>query len=144
MIAQRLANFARLPFTRFLVAGGIAALVNISARLILSNFMSFGLAIVIAYLIGMSTAYVLMRLFVFAASGKHVAHEYLRFGIVNLFALVQVWLVSEGLVHLLMPAVGWTWQAETIAHTIGVLSPVATSYAGHKWFTFAKSPEIAQ
>ncbi len=144
MITQRLADFAKSPFPRFLVAGGIAALVNILARMILSNFISFGLAIVIAYLIGMSTAYLLMRLFVFAASGRPLAHEYMRFGLVNLLALGQVWLVSEGLARLLFPAVGWTWQAETIAHTIGVLSPVAASYVGHKWFTFAKRSEIAQ
>ena len=136
--------FARVlasPFSRFVFAGGVAAVVNIMARIALSQVMSYGLAIIIAYLIGMSTAYVLMRIFVFERSGKSVAHEYVRFGLVNIFALMQVWIVSEGLVQWLFPTIGFDWHAETVAHTIGVLSPVAASYFGHRFFTFAKPTE---
>jgi putative flippase GtrA len=89
----------------------------------------------------MTTAYLLMKLFVFEASGKSVPHEYVRFGIVNLVALAQVWLVSEGLARWLFPAIGFFWHGETIAHVIGVLSPVAASYTGHKSFTFARNKE---
>ena len=62
--------------------------------------------------------------------------QYVRFTIVNLFALLQVWLLSVGLANWLFPKLGFTWHAELIAHTIGVLSPVVTSYYGHKLFTF--------
>lgn len=129
---------SRAPFARFIAAGGIAALVNIVSRILLSKAMAFEIAIVIAYLIGMTTAYVLMKLFVFEASGKSVPHEYLRFGLVNLLALAQVWTVSEVLLRWLFPPIGFVWHAETVAHTIGVLSPVAVSYMGHKSFTFAR------
>jgi putative flippase GtrA len=137
----RLAALFKAPFSRFMIAGGIAACVNILSRIGLSYLLSYGMAIVVAYLIGMTTAYVLMKLFVFDASGKSVSHEYVRFGIVNLVALAQVWLVSEGLVHWLFPSIGFTWHGETIAHTIGVLSPVATSYIGHRSFTFARKKD---
>jgi len=108
----------------------------------LSQITNYSAAIVIAYLIGMTTAYVLMKLFVFEKSGRSVQHEYLRFGLVNLVALVQVWTVSVGLARLLFPWIGFNHHAETVAHVIGVLSPIASSYFMHKYFTFssAKTP----
>ena len=124
-------------FVRFAISGGIAAVVNISARIALSQVMSYSAAIVLAYVIGMTTAYVLMLVFVFDASGSSVANEYLRFGLVNLIALLQVWLVSMGLADWLFPGIGFTWHSHTVAHIVGVLSPIATSYFGHKSFTFA-------
>ena len=126
------------PFLRFLLTGGFAAGVNILSRIALSQIMSFQVAVVIAYLIGMTTAYVLARAFVFQRSGHRVQTEYLRFTIVNLVALAQVWLVSVGLALWLFPAIGYTFHAELVAHVIGVASPVFTSYYGHKLFTFRR------
>jgi putative flippase GtrA len=134
-----LSTIARLRgsrFLRFVMTGGLAAGVNILSRLALSQIVSYEVAIVLAYLTGMTTAFILARFFVFAPSGRSMHGEFLRFGLVNLVALLQVWLVSVGLAHYLFPAVGLTWHAETIAHVIGVLSPVVTSYYGHKRFSF--------
>lgn len=123
-------------FIRFVFAGGIAAVVNIVTRILLSSILSFQVSVVLAYLVGMVTAFVLTRYFVFPASGRFVGGEMTRFTIVNLVALAQVWVVSVGLAKLVFPLVGFTWHAELVAHTIGVLSPVITSYLGHKHFTF--------
>lgn len=128
-------------FSRFVIAGGIAAIVNILSRIVLSQFMTFGVAVVVAYLVGMTTAYLMMRQFVFDSSGKSVPHEYIRFGFVNLIGLVQVWTISVGLARWFVPLIHFHWHPETVAHLIGVLSPVATSYVGHKLFTFARSGE---
>lgn len=121
----------------FLVAGGVAAGVNIVSRIILNLVMPYEVAIVVAYLCGMTTAYVLNKMFVFAASGRAVADEYLRFTLVNLAAIVQVWIVSVGLARFVFPAIGFAWHVETVAHVIGVIVPVFTSYLGHKHFSFA-------
>ncbi|MCD1634197.1 GtrA family protein [Martelella mediterranea] len=128
----------RSPFMRFLFAGGVAALVNILTRIELSNFMGFTPAIIIAYLFGMTTAYVLMRAFAFERSGRHLHQEYIRFGLVNLFALFQIWLISVGLEDYVFPWIGFVRHSETVAHSIGVLSPTITSYFLHKYFTFSK------
>lgn len=129
-------------FLTFVLAGAIAAGVNWVSNLALHLFMPLQLSVVIAYLIGMTTAYALNRIYVFKASGRTVPEEYGRFAIVNAVALAQVWLVTIGLYELLMPAIGWTlWPAE-IAHAIGVASPVITSYFGHRYFTFGpKRPQ---
>ncbi len=69
----------RHRFLLFLAAGGVAAIVNIVSRILLNYVMPYEVAIVVAYLCGMTTAYVLNRLFVFDASGRSIHGEYLRF-----------------------------------------------------------------
>lgn len=126
-------------FVLFVFVGGVAASINILSRIALNVVMSYEIAIVGAYICGMTTAYVLNRLFVFAASGRGITSEYLRFTLVNLAAVVQVWIVSVGLARLVLPSIGFTWHPETVAHVIGVTIPVFTSYFGHKYFSFARS-----
>ena len=127
----------RKRFALFLFAGGTAALVNILSRIAFNWLMPYEVAIVVAYLCGMTTAYLLNKRFVFASSGRGVASEYTRFALVNLAAVAQVWVVSVGLARLVFPAISFTWHAETVAHVMGVMIPVFTSYVGHKHFSFA-------
>lgn len=133
---DKLADLLNRPFIRFALSGGLAAAANILSRMALSQITNYSAAIIIAYLIGMTTAYILMKLFVFEKSGRSVQHEYLRFGLVNLIALVQVWAVSFGLARLMFPWIGFSFYAETVAHIVGVLSPIFASYFMHKYFTF--------
>jgi putative flippase GtrA len=130
-------NGERRRFVLFLLAGGTAALVNVLSRIALNWVMPYEVAIVVAYLVGMTVAYTLNRVFVFEASGRGVHDEYLRFALVNLLAVAQVWIVSVALARFAFPWLGFTWHADTVAHVIGVVVPVATSYLGHKHFTFA-------
>lgn len=81
----------------FVLAGGVAVAANIASRWLLSSIMPFGYAVVVAYLIGMATAFTLTRQFVFEQSNRHVGGKMTRFILVNLAALVQVWIVSVGL-----------------------------------------------
>lgn len=125
-------------FTRFLLVGGFAALVNFITRIIFSEWMSFRVAIIVAYLVGMITAYILSRAVVFEASGKHPGHELFYFSLVNLVAVVQVWLISVGLAEYAFPYFAFDFYPEEIAHLVGLGIPVITSYLGHKYFSFAK------
>ena len=127
-----------LQFLKFLVTGGIAALVNLLSRYALNFVMSFEAAVVVAYLLGMTTAYLLARRFVFDASGRSVASEVRRFVLVNIVALGFVWVISVGLARVVFPAIGMTWHADDIAHLIGVLAPAVTSFIGHRFYTFAR------
>jgi putative flippase GtrA len=136
-----MAGEERRRFALFVLAGGIAAGVNIVSRIALNYAMPYEAAIVVAYLAGMTTAYLLNKFFVFEASGRSAGSEYLRFALVNLAAVAQVWIVSVGLARLVFPAIGFAWHAETVAHVIGVAVPVFTSYLGHKHFSFAGKPD---
>lgn len=119
-----------------MLVGAAAAAVNILSRVAISQFVRFEYAVVLAFPIALTFAFVMSRWFVFESSGRNVPVQYLRFLIVNLFALVQIWLVSVGLTRFLFPAIGWTWYPELLAHTLAVASPVFTSYYAHKAFTF--------
>lgn len=131
---------AARQFWTFLLVGGLAALVNWFSRIMFSaQGVPFEIAVVIAYLFGMVTAYLLSRMFVFEKTGRSLAGEIWRFTLVNMVALVMVWVVSVTLERWLLPAINWTWRPAEVAHGIGVISPVITSYFGHRFFTFGKA-----
>jgi putative flippase GtrA len=121
---------------RFILTGGTSAVLNALSRILFSLVVTYELAIVLAYLVGMVTAYVLARIFVFPRSGRSAPQEFLRFALVNVVSLTQVWAVSVGLAYHLFPAIGLAWQPELVAHVIGLASITVTSYYLHKHFSF--------
>jgi putative flippase GtrA len=127
-------------FATFLLTGGVAAAANIAARWLLEFVVSFEAAVAYAFLVGLATGFLLARLFVFKVTTGNAHWQFVRYTIVNVIALVQVWLISVGLARLVFPAIGIPWLGETAAHVIGVLSPVASSYVLHKRFSF-RSPD---
>ena len=123
-------------FVRFLFAGGIAAAANYGSRFLFSRWVGYEQAIVLAYLVGMFVAFVLMRGHVFEAKGKALAPQVVKFVGVNFLAVLQTLIISVVLARWVLPAWGVTDHAEALAHLVGVLIPVVTSYFGHKLFTF--------
>nr|WP_282452900.1 GtrA family protein [Lysobacter sp. CAU 1642] len=123
----------------FLVAGGISALANFGSRIVLSWWMPYVSAIVIAYCIGMVVAFLLNRLFVFKAATNPIIEQGMWFVLINLAAVAQTIMVSLFLARLLFPAAGMSFHPETVAHAIGVVVPVVTSYIGHRHLTFRQS-----
>ena len=121
---------------RFLAAGGVAAAANYGSRFLFSEWLRYEWAIVLAYVVGMAVAFLLMRSYVFNASGKPPARQIAIFAAVNLLALLQTLLVSIALARWVLPYVGVVSRTEAIAHFVGVLVPVVTSYIGHRLFTF--------
>ena len=123
-------------FVLFAVAGGTAALVNILARIGFNLVTPFEVAVVLAYTVAMTVAFMLNRHYVFKASDGELPLQYFRFFVVNLIALAQVFTVSVLLARVIFPWIAFTWKAETVAHVLGVLSPIFTSYTLHKSYTF--------
>lgn len=125
-------------FFQFLLVGGLAAGINFISRIGFSEFVSYRTAIVLAYLIGMLTAFILSKHYVFEQSGRPFKDELRDFTIVNIFAVIQVWLISVGLAEYFFPYISFTFYPEEIAHLIGLGIPAITSYFGHKYFSFRK------
>lgn len=123
-------------FIKFVLVGGFAAMVNFSSRIVYSKYIGFGSAIIIAYVTGMITAYLLAKFFVFTPSAHHTVKEIGYFILVNLAAVLQTWLVSMFLFHYLLEWLGVTVFKEEISHFIGICVPVFSSYIGHKYLTF--------
>jgi putative flippase GtrA len=123
-------------FIRFVAVGGFAALVNVGSRVVINEYTNYRVAVALAYLCGMVTAFTLSKLLVFERTGRATHHEFLWFTVVNALAAVQVWLISVGLAEYYFPWAGFAWKPELVAHVIGVSVPVATSYLGHKHLSF--------
>lgn len=126
----------RREFARFLVAGGLAALANALSRMAFSLALPLEAAVVLAYLVGMATAFLLMRSRVFPPGEGSVRRQAGRFAAVNALALLQTFVVTLLLARWLLPGMGLGSHVEDIAHVIGVAVPIVTSYLGHKHYSF--------
>ena len=129
-------SFASRQFLVFLLTGGFAAAVNFGSRILYNRAMPFSPAVICAYITGMITAFVLAKLFVFRESQQATHHAAGWFILVNVVAVAQTWAISMLLVKWGLPALGVTAFAREIAHGVGVVVPVFTSYLGHKHFSF--------
>lgn len=134
-----ISDFKSKQFLSFLFAGGFAAVVNFGSRFFYNEYMSFGNAVITAYITGMITAFVLSKLFVFDKSIHSTKKEFIYFTLVNVIAIIQTYVISIGLAEYLFPGIGFTFYPHAIAHAVGVVFPVFTSFIGHKYFSFKVS-----
>ncbi len=128
--------FLSRQFLVFLLTGGTAAVINFGSRILYNHWLGFSASIMLAYLTGMITAFILAKLFVFRDSTQALHRSALFFILVNLVAVMQTWLISLGMAYYLLPAIGITSYVRELAHATGVVVPVFTSYLGHKRWSF--------
>lgn len=121
---------------RFVLAGGMAAVVNFCSRMLLSLFLPYAAAIVVAYAIGMATAFLLNRQFVFQEATNRLHEQIAWFVAVNALAVLQTLIISLALADYVLPWAGITWHVHEIAHAVGIMAPIFTSYIGHQRLTF--------
>ncbi|MGM8227438.1 GtrA family protein [Cellvibrio sp. ARAG 10.3] len=133
--------FAKRQFVVFIVTGGVAALVNFLSRILFNQWLSFSSSVILAYLCGMVTAYVLAKIFVFTESEQKLGQSILYFCLVNAVAVLQTWLLSMLFAYYILPFLGVTRFVHEIAHIVGIIFPVFTSYYGHKRFSFKESKQ---
>lgn len=124
---------------RFLAAGGSAAVLNMGSRWLFGHVTSYELSVALAYGVGVASAFVLMRLFVFEPAGDAPHAQFSRFVLVNVLGFAVVWVVSVGLARGVFPTLGFRWHADTVAHAFGVATSALTSYQGHRLFSFKAS-----
>ncbi|MEM9243841.1 MAG: GtrA family protein [Pseudomonadota bacterium] len=130
-------HFFQKQFMGFLLVCGFAAIVNFGSRIILGVWMSYATSIIIAYILGIITAYFLCRLFVFKQSRNTPYKQIFYFILVNIFAILQTLLVSVILAYWIFAYfIKNQFLREEIAHFIGICVPAFTSYIGHKYLSF--------
>ena len=120
----------------FLACGGFAAFVNFSSRILFSAYLDLYFSITFAYIFGMITAYYLFKNFVFVSHKGNKEGSPLIFFIVNVIALLQIYIVTV----LLKDSFYKYFDNEYlyVAHGLAILSSVFSSYWLHKNFTFIK------
>jgi putative flippase GtrA len=128
-------HFLSRQFLIFLVTGGLAACVNFGSRILYNRWLDFSSSVVLAYLTGMVTAFLLARAFVFRDGSQSMQKSAAIFVLVNGVAVLQTWGISMALYYLL-PLAGLTRHVPELAHAVGIMVPVFTSYLGHKKYSF--------
>lgn len=133
---NKLLDYFSIEFIKFLTVSGFAAAVNFTARILIDNLTSYAAAIVLAYVVGMITAFSLNKLFVFKKGQKNSVRQFMIFTLVNVAAILQTLVISILLRDYFFPSVGFGFHTDEVAHIIGLGVPAFTSYLGHKYFSF--------
>lgn len=126
----------RKQFLLFLLVSGVAAAANLLSRVAFNLWMPYTASIMAAFCIGLTVAFLLNRLLVFSSAANAVHEQAFWFIVINAIAALQTLVVSLVFLRFVLPSIGVDWHDETIAHAVGVATPVFTSYIGHKRLTF--------
>lgn len=124
---------------RFLLAGGLASLVNWLARFPLSLVLPFDLAVGTAYVVGMALGFWLYRAWVFPGSALPLSTQLGRFIAVNALGLAVV-LIGARLLVEAIDASGFApvGVVEAAAHGAAIMLGAAVNFLGHRALTFAR------
>jgi len=125
-------------FALFLFVGGTAAFINWSSRLAISSFFSFPAAVSIAYMIGMATAFMLNRLFIFKRSERPILKQARDFIIIN-FSFMPVVLCSSIFIEKILRHMGMVLYTEAVAHGLSVSLPAILSFLLYKFVAFKET-----
>jgi putative flippase GtrA len=125
------------PEGRFLIAGGIAALVNWLVRFPVELVLPYFAALLVATCIGMTCGFVLYRAWVFPGSTRPLRQQIRDFIIVNLTGQATMLAVATLLRQLLISVGVWTVLAGASAHALGIAVGAIVNYLGHRHVTFA-------
>jgi putative flippase GtrA len=123
-------------FGRFLLAGGLAAIVNWLSRFLFNLIMSYAAAIAAAFALGMAVAFVLNKRYVFPYGQRPVAAEMSFFVLFNLAAFPVVWVIAYVLGEQLLPGLLPRQLALAIGHGCAVVVPALVNFVLHKSITF--------
>jgi len=119
----------------FLVAGGLAAGVNIGSRVVFSFWLPFSAAVCMAFCCSLTSAFYMYRSVVFPISGR-VDRQFGIFTLVNLGSLGLTLAVAHLALRALFPLFNRS-EAEFLAHVLGAGAPVVPNFLLHKKITFA-------
>ena len=128
-------HFFTRQFVSFVLVGGISAFLHWLARIALSYWVSFPVAVFLAYGVGMAVAFTLNALYVFPDATGSRATQGRNFVLTNLGFLPVVWGVA-----LLAEWVFGHWLpqriAEAAAHGVAVVTPMFATFLIYKFFAF--------
>ena len=126
-------HFLTRQFLRFVLVGGVAAVLHWLARFGLSRWLPFGWAVAIAYAVGMAVAFALNSAFVFPTSEKPRAAQARDFVLVNVAFFPVVWAMSLALNRALQAA-GMHAHTEELAHALAIPIPMLATFLIYKFF----------
>lgn len=131
-------HFFSLQFLRFLLVGTTAALSNWLTRYWLSNWLSFSIAVALAYCVGIAVAFELNRRLVFSTSTRPINKQARDFILVNITFLPIVWLAAIWFKSLLQDF-GINVYVDGIAHGLALAVPMLMTFLIYKFIAFGNN-----
>jgi putative flippase GtrA len=129
-----------LPQARFLVAGGLAALVNWLVRFPIERVVPYFAALLLATSIGMTCGFLLYRSWVFPGSSRSIADQVRDFILVNLTGQATMLGIATIVRQLLFVVEIGPLIAGALAHALGIGTGAIVNYLGHRHLTFSTAP----
>ncbi len=133
-------HFLSKQFLGFVAVGGTAALLHWLARILMSEWLSFPVAVCLAYVLGMLVAFVLNKQFIFVRSSRPIRLQIRDFVLINLAFAPVVWVSAVSLNHF-FEQVSWSFYPEALAHGIAIALPMLATFLIYKFFTFGGTDE---
>ena len=130
-----LKHFFTLQFLTFIFVGVTAASVNWTSRYVMATWISFSLAVPLAYCVGMATAFILNKKLVFPKSDIPVDVQVRRFVIINLSFLPVVWAGSL-IFSTALKAMGIKEYSDEIGHAASLALPMLATFLLYKFVAF--------
>lgn len=128
-------HFLSIQFLGFLAVGGLAAFLNWIARIVLSTWLPFPVAVGLAYLVGMASAFLLNKRFVFPRSTRPMGKQIRDFTVTNLLFFPVVWFVAIW-ANVLLIRSGWSLYREALAHAFALSIPMFATFLIYKFLAF--------
>ena len=135
-VSRVVSLYVSAQFARFLAVGGVALLCHWLSRFAFNWFVSYGFAIVLAYLVGILVAFVLNKIYVFPFSTRPLNFEVFFFFLVNIAAFPFVWIVAYALGEWVLADRMPREVALALSHGFAITLPVFVNFALHKFVTF--------
>ncbi|MSP53978.1 MAG: GtrA family protein [Gammaproteobacteria bacterium] len=123
-------------FVKFVFSGGLAAGANFFSRMLFSLVFNYPVSIVLAYLVGMTTAYLLFKFFVFQKGENSTQKQIGYFIFINLLAIILILITSLLCYKFVFSRLENVFWRESLSHLVGITVTTLSSYLGHKKLTF--------
>ena len=128
-------HFLSVQFLLFLFVGVTAAVLNWLARYVLDIWLSFPLAVALAYFVSIAAAFVLNRKYVFPTSTRPVQKQARDFVMVNALFFPVVWVASIWIRQFLIEN-EIVRNADGIAHGLAISIPAFVTFLIYKFIAF--------
>jgi putative flippase GtrA len=133
-------HFFTTQFLRFLIVGITAAALHWLARYWLNIWLSFPIAVALAYSVGITIAFELNRRFVFPISTRPIIKQARDFILINAAFFPIVWLAAMGFKSLLhnFGINLYVAYIDGIAHALALAVPMFITFLIYKFIAFGR------
>jgi len=123
-------------FIAFALVGLASTICNLASRYGFEVFLTYEFSLIGANAVGVISAFLMNRWFVFRSTDSRLIAELSRFVAVNLVGIAIAWAVAVLLYRHVFPMLAVTWHPDLLAHAIGIAVPVLPNYLAHRVWTF--------